>query len=155
MKAGFKSVLWLAFLFIVNTVYADEKKFLTVDKLIENGYVKLTGEQIFEFMKKKVIEVTDIETDAISISRHSQSSPGMEREFDDEKAAKSLYFLDTRLLARAPPLEGKIDRRVVGDELVSTDGLRTYKFSVYEKQGRMFAVRDIDYGNVYYQVKFK
>jgi len=155
MKAGFKGVLWLVVLFVLNNVYAGEKTFLTADKLIENGYVKLTGEQIFELMAKKVIEVTDIETDAVTISRRAEKTRGMERDFGDEKGGKSLYFLDPRLLARAPPLEGKIERKVVGDELVSTDGLRTYKFSVYEKQGRIFAVRDIDHGNVYYEVKFK
>ena len=59
------------------------------------------------------------------------------------------------LMARAPALQGKIERKVVGDELVSSDGVRTYHYSVYEKQGRMFAVRDIDNGNVFFEIKLQ
>ena len=106
-------------------------------------------------MEKRVIKVVDIETDAVSISQQEKTETGMDRKFKDVKSDKSLYFLDSRLLARAPGLEGKIDRKIVGDELISTDGLRTYHYSVYEKQGKFFAVRDIDHGNVYYRVDVK
>lgn len=139
------------------TVLAEEKRFLTVEELTKNDYVQLTGLQISELMKKHVIEVIDIETDAVSISRrgNGNAEDGMERKFDDLKTDKTLYFLDTRLLARAPPLQGEIKRSVKGDALVSTDGVRTYQFSVYEKQGKIYAARDIDHGNVFYEVKVK
>ena len=50
---------------------------------------------------------------------------------------------------------GCIERRVEGDALVATDGIRSYRYSVYDKQGHMYAVRDIDAGYVYFEVKVK
>ncbi len=147
--------LLMVFSFLSNSVFADEKQFLTVEELTKNGYVQLTGSQLSTLMEKRVIKVVDIETDAVSISQQGKTETGMDRKFKDVKSDRSLYFLDSRLLARAPGLEGKIDRKIVGDELISTDDLRTYHYSVYEKQGKYFAVRDIDHGNVYYRVDVK
>ncbi len=147
--------LFIVFSFLFNSVSAGEKHFLTVDELTNNDFVRLTGSQLSALMEKHVIEVVDIETDAVSISQRGKTEAGMERKFKEVKSDKSLYFLDSRLLARAPALQGKIDRKIVGDELIASDGIRTYHYSVYEKQGQLFAVRDIDHGNVYYRVNFK
>lgn len=150
-----KSLIVLLLLFLSLDICADEKQFLTVDELVEHGYVQLSGQKILEIMNNNQIKVIDIETDAVTISNQEQSKTGMDREFKATKSDKASFFLDSRLMARAPPLEGKIERKVVGDELISTDGVRTYSFRVYEKQGRMFAVRDIDSGNVFFEVKLE
>ena len=160
-----KGIVSLALLAATQQLYAEEviddtkKPLLTVEKIIEDGYSKLSGLQLIELMDKHVIEVVDIETEATSVSQlksdSSESESGMERKFDETKKDKASAFLDTRLLARAPPLDGKIERRVEGDALVATDGVRTYRYRVYEKQGHMYAVRDIDAGYVYYEVKVK
>lgn len=136
-------------------IYAEEKQFLTVDELIDHGYVQLSGEQIIEIMNNNKIKVVDIETEAVSISRHDKSETAMDREFKETQGDKASFMLDSRLMARAPALEGKIERKVIGDELVSTDGVRTYKYSLYEKQGKMYAVRDIDHGNVFFEVRME
>lgn len=150
-----KIYLVLMVLFFSLTVNADEKQFLTVDELVANGYTRLSGQQIIEIMNNNQIKVVDIETEAVSISEHEKSDAAMDREFKETRSDKASYFLDSRLMARAPALEGKIERKVVGDELVSTDGVRTYHYSVYGKQGRMFAVRDIDHGNVFFEIKLQ
>jgi len=136
-------------------VAADENPFLTVAELVKNGYAQLTGQQLYEIMNKNEIRIVDIETDAVTISEHEKSDSVMDRKFEETKSDKASYFLDSRLMARAPALQGTIKRKVVGDELVATDGVRTYNYSVYEKQGRMFAVRDIDNGNVFFEVEVK
>lgn len=151
----FKIYLVIMVLFFSINIHADEKQFLTVNELVENGYTRLTGQQIIEVMNNNKIKVVDIETEAISISKHDESDVAMDREFKETKKDKASFFLDSRLMARAPALEGKIERKVVGDELVSTDGVRTYHYSVYEKQGRMFAVRDIDNGNVFFEIELQ
>lgn len=151
----FKIYLVILMLFFSINIHADEKQFLTVNELVENGYTRLTGQQIIEVMNNNKIKVVDIETEAISISKHDESDVAMDREFKEAKKDKASFFLDSRLMARAPALEGKIERKVVGDELVSTDGVRTYHYSVYEKQGRMFAVRDIDHGNVFFEIELQ
>jgi hypothetical protein len=151
----FRLYLVLITLFFSINTYADEKQFLTVDELVENGYVRLTGQQIIEVMNNNKIKVVDIETDAVTISSQNKPGVGMERKFEETKSDKASYFLDSRLMARAPALEGKIERKVVGDELVATDGVRTYHYSVYGKQGRMFAVRDIDHGNVFFEIELR
>jgi len=135
--------------------YADEKVFLTVDELVQHGYVKLSGQRIMQIMDKHKIRVVDIETDAVSISRSEGGNAGMQREFKEAKSDKASFFLDSRLIARAPPLDGEIERKVVGDELVATDGVRSYSYTLYEKEGRMFAVRDIDAGSVFFEVQLK
>ena len=147
-------VVVLLALFSVSS-YADEKEFLTVDELIEHGYIQLSGQKILEIMSNNKIKVVDIETEAVSISKNDDAKAGMEREFKETKSDKASFFLDSRLIARAPPLEGRIERKVVGDVLVATDGVRTYNYTLYEKDGRMFAVRDIDAGNVFFEVEMK
>ena len=155
-----KGIFTLVLLVFAQQLYAEDiidntkKPFLTVEKLIEDGYSKLSGLQIIELMDKYVIEVVDIETEAVAISQ-LKSESGMERKFDETKKDKTSAFLDPRLLARAPPLDGKIERRVEGDALVSTDSIRTYRYRIYEKQGHMYAVRDIDAGYVYFELKVK
>lgn len=135
--------------------YAAEREFLTVEELVKHGYVKLSGENILEIMNKHKIKVVDIETDAVSISNSEDVKAGMEREFKETQSDKASSFLDSRLIARAPPLDGKIERKVVGDALVATDGVRTYNYTLYEKDGSMFAVRDIDAGKVFFEVQLK
>ena len=135
--------------------HADEKAFLTVDELVQHGYVKLSGQRILEIMDKHKIKVVDIETDAVSISRSDADKAGMQREFKETKSDNASFFLDSRLIARAPPLDGKIERKVVGDELVASDGVRSYSYTLYEKEGRMFAVRDIDAGSVFFEVQLE
>jgi hypothetical protein len=149
---GFALVL-LA-LFSVSS-HAGEREFLTVDELVEHGYVKLSGERILEIMNKHKIRVVDIETDAVSISKSEDGKAGMDREFTEAEGDKVSYFLDSRLIARAPPLDGNIERKVVADALVATDGVRTYSYSLYEKDGRMFAIRDIDAGSVFFEVQLR
>ena len=141
-------------MFSVNA-YADEKRFLTVDELVENGYILLSGEQLLEIMNEHTIEVVDIETDAVTISKSDKFRDAMDRKFEETKSDKASSLLDARLMARAPMLEGKIDRKAVGDELIATDGIRTYHYRLYKKQERIYAVRDIDHGNVFLEVKVK
>jgi len=141
-------------MFSIN-VFADEKHFLTVDELVNNGYILLSGQQVLEIMNNHTIKVVDIETDAVTVSRNDKSGAAMDRKFVETKSDKASTLLDTRLLARAPALEGKIERKVVGDELIATDGVRTYHYKLYKKQEKIYAVRDIDYGNVFLEVEVK
>lgn len=147
-------ILVLSALFSVSS-HAAEEEFLTVDELVKHGYVKLSGERITEIMINHKIKVVDIETDAVSISKSEDAKAGMDREFKETQSDKASFFLDTRLIARAPPLDGKIERKVVGDALVATDGVRTYNYTLYEKDDRMFAVRDIDAGKVFFEVQLQ
>ena len=147
----FYGVLLIATLSI--HVHADSSKFLTVDELVDRGYKVLSGLQILEIMADHTIRVVDIETDAEIISNKKTSEEAMDRKFVETKSDKASLLFDTRLMARAPALDGKIERKVVGDQLVSTNGVRTYRHRLYEKDGRVFAVRDIDHGNVFFEVK--
>lgn len=133
--------------------YAGDKQFLTVDELIDKGYSLMSGEQMLELMRRKTIKVVDIETDAVQISKHDKSDAAMDRKFVETKTEKTSSLFDAGLLARAPALDGKVEREVVGDELVSTNGVRTYRYRLYRKQEKIFAVRDIDNGNVFLEIK--
>lgn len=144
----------LILMFSINS-HADEKPFLTVDELVENGYTILSGLQVLEIMSNHSIKVIDIETDAVTISTKDKSNADMDRKFVEKKSDKAPSLLDVRLMARAPALEGKIERKVEGDELVSTDGVRTYRYRLYKKQEKIYAVRDIDFGNVFFEVEVK
>ena len=70
-----KGIVSLALLAVTQQLYAEEvidntkEPLLTVEKIIEDGYSKLTGLQIIELMDKHVIEVVDIETEATSLSQ--------------------------------------------------------------------------------------
>ncbi len=150
--AKFKVFSVLFLLMISVYTYAEEKQFLTVDELIKNGYILLSGEQLLKIMENRAIRVVDIETGAVTISDKSKSD-ALDRKFVETKSDKASSILDARLMARAPALEGKIERKVVGDELISTDGVRTYRYKLYKKQERIFAVRDIDHGEVFFEVE--
>lgn len=152
-----KCNIFVALLMIVfsNNAYTEEATFLTVDEIIADGYQLLSGLQILDIMNNHTIKVVDIETGAVSISKNDNLNDAIDRKFTDKKADKLSSMLDPRLMARAPPLDGKIERRVVGDELVSTNGVRTYHFRLYKKQEKIYAVRDIDHGDVFFEVMVK
>ncbi|RKZ70345.1 MAG: hypothetical protein DRQ44_00870 [Gammaproteobacteria bacterium] len=151
-KISFSVFLMLVLSLLINNVSADEKPFLTVDELIKNGYTRLSGLQLIDLLKQHKIVIRDIETDAVSISTRTNPDTGNSRKSQELKNDSALYFLDARLLARAPSLEGKPDYKVAGDELIATDGVRTYHITFYEKQGKMFGARDIDNGNVFFEI---
>ncbi len=155
-KINLTNVFLVIALLIANSAIASDKKFLTVDELIKNGYSQLSGLQLGALLKERKVEVRDIETEAVSVSVSTGSSDETStRVSTDIKEEKPLYFLDTRLLARAPSLEGKPKYTVSEDELVATDGLRTYRIKFYEKQGKMYGARDIDNGNVFFEIVVK
>jgi len=147
-------VLLLLAVFSTNSV-ADEKPFLNVDNLVDAGYTLLSGQQIMEIMADRTIRVVDIETDAVTVSEKDQSKTAMDRKFVETKSDNASSLLDPRLMARAPALEGKIERKVVGDELIATDGVRSYHYRLYKKHDKIFAVRDIDSGNVFFEIVIK
>jgi len=136
-----------------NSALADEQHFLTVDELV--AYSLMSGQQIREIMTNRAIRVVDIETEAVITSENTQSSNAMDRKFVETKTDKASSLFDPRLMARAPTLKGRIKRKVVGDELISTDGVRTYHYRLYKKQQTIFAVRDIDSGSVFFEVEVK
>ncbi len=136
-------------------VSADENTFLTVDALTESGFTPMSGQQILTVMANRKIKVVDIETGAMSVSKKNKSSVSIDRKFVETKSDNASTMFDPGLMARAPALEGKVERKVVGDELISTDGVRTYHYRLYKKQERIFAVRDIDHGNVFFEVKLQ
>jgi len=148
------SVFSFVILCLFNNVHAAEKHFLTVDELLNNGYSQLTEAQLTYLLKESKIEVRDIETEAVSLSTrtNADASNTANRKSEDIKTDKPLYFLDARLIARAPPLEGEPDFKVKGSKLIATDGVRTYHIRFYEKQGKIFGARDIDHGNVFFQI---
>lgn len=140
-----------------NPVYAEDAPFLTLDKLIDDGYVQLTGLQLIDLLKQHQVEVRDIETEAVSHSTRIETDVDSveSRKSEKVKSGKSDYFLDTRLLARAPPLKGEPELTVSEDTMVATDGVRTYRYRFFEKQGKIYGVRDIDHGNVFYEIIVK
>ena len=150
-----QTVLCLICVSIATVASAADNDFVTVDDLVKDGYIKLSGIQISELMSKHEIQVVDIETDAVTISRRDTGEVAMERKFERSKPNNAVSMMDPRLLARAPPLEGKLERKVAVDALVVTDGVRTYRYSIYKKQNNLFAVRDIDSGFVFFKVTVK
>ena len=147
----------LLLVMLLNSANAEEVNFLTVDELIESGYVQLTGLQLIELLKQHKIEVRDIATEAVSHSMRAETDTKSveSRKSEAVKGAKPGYFLDPRLIARAPPLEGEPEFKVSEDEMIASDGVRTYHYRFFEKQGKLYGVRDIDHGNVFYQIIVK
>ncbi len=159
LKNKISSVLLSVFLlFIASAIsHAEEKNFLTVDNLIANGFVQLTGLELIELLKENKVEVHDIETQSVSLSTRIETEAGnaANRTSKELKAGNAYYSLDTRILARAPSLSGEPDYKVSGDVLVATDGLRTYHIRFYRKQDEMYGARDIDNGSVFFKVIVK
>ena len=145
--------LLLALLFLYINAYAAEKRFLTVDALLNNGYTQLTGSQVSELLKEGSIEIQDIETEAVYLSKLDGTNNSNNRKLEQIKSHGTAYILDADLLARAPSLAGQPDYKVVGDELIAEDGVRTYHIKLYQKNDRIFIARDIDHGNVFYEIK--
>jgi len=154
-KIGLLSLLLLSASSINSYVFADGEHFLTVDELLKAGFTQLTGLQLIELLNEKEVEVRDIETDAVYISVRNEDGSLDNRKIEKEKSQSMKYLLNAKLLARAPLLSENAKYEVSGDELISKDGIRTYHIKFYEKQGRMFGARDIDNGNVFYELTVK
>ena len=155
LRIGRLTVLCLVSALASANLSADDSGFTKVEDLVKDGFEKLAGHQIATLMDKHVIEVVDIETDAVTVSKRGAGEAGMERKFEKTKPENASAMFNPRLLARAPALEGKLERKVAVDALVVTDGVRTYRYSIYKKQDELFAVRDIDHGYVFYKVTVK
>jgi len=154
-KNIFAGTLLCLVMFACGNSFADEKQFLTVAALLENGYVQLTGNQLTALLKEHVIEIHDIETDAVYLSTSDNEADKSNSRIEQTKNQAGKKSLDVKLLARAPMLTDDPERKVVGDELISSDGVRTYHIKLYEKQGRIFGSRDIDHGDVFFEIKIK
>ena len=155
IKTGRLTVLFLVSILVSAALNASDSGFIRVDDLVKDGFTKLAGNQIAELMNKHIIEVIDIETDAVTVSKRHAGEAGMERTFEQSKPENASAMFNPKLLARAPALEGRLERKVAVDALVVTDGVRTYHYSIYKKQDKLFAVRDIDHGYVFYKVTVK
>lgn len=156
IRRTFVSV-FLLFAVTSSIINAEERPFLTVDDIVNDGYVQLTGLQLIELLKQHKVEVRDIETEAVSYSMRAETDAESveSRKSKTVKSAKPGYFLDPRLLARAPPLEGEPEFKVSENVMIATDGVRTYRYRFFEKQGKMYGVRDIDHGNVFFEILVK
>lgn len=137
------------------TLFADEKPYLTVNALLEQGYVQLTGDQLTALLNEHKIEIHDIGTDAVYLSTSGDQTGKSASKIEQTKNQTAKKSLDVNLLARAPMLADDPERKVVGDELISSDGVRTYHIRLYEKQGRIFGSRDIDNGDVFFEIRKK
>lgn len=142
-----------ALMFIYMNAFADDAKFLTVDALLANGYTQLSGAQLNELLKTRSIEIHDIETEAVYFSEHDGSDNTNNRKLEQTRGHGAGYLLNAELLARAPSLAGQPDYRIAGNELIAEDGVRTYHIKLYRKNDRIFIARDIDHGNVFYEIK--
>jgi hypothetical protein len=142
-----------ALLLININAFAVDAKFLTVDVLLANGYTQLTGSQLNELLKTQSIEIHDIETEAVYFSEHDGSDNTNNRKLEQTRGHGAGYLLNAELLARAPSLAGQPDYRIAGNELIAEDGVRTYHIKLYRKNDRIFIARDIDHGNVFYEIK--
>lgn len=133
-------------------ITASDSILNTVSDLVNDGYQKLTGYQISSLMKHFEIRVVDRVTRAEMVSKKAEAVQGIQRKFHESKPENAHASLDASVLSRAPQLDGKIERKVVSDSLVVTNGVRTYHYNVYKKGNRFYAARDIDNGNVYFRL---
>ena len=122
----------LLMLCLSNFSLANSGESLTVDELKNTGYTQLTGLQIIALLNQQRVAVRDIATDAVYISVRNKNGSLDNRKIENDKSPSSKYLFDTELLARAPLLSKNAKYEVLGDELISKDGIRTYKIKFYD-----------------------
>jgi len=57
--------------------------------------------------------------------------------------------------SRAPLLAGSGKLQIKGDEIVNSDGIRSFSSRLYKKDNVIMGVRDIDNGRVYLKIIIK
>jgi len=146
-----KSILIITLLLFVQPAIAGKsEKPLTVEDILADGYKQMTGEQIRAELKQKKLVVLDLNTGAIY---ESTTLAGSEREQKKTKEEGLQYLTNPELHGQAPILIGNATYAIEGDNVKSTDGVRSFIISLYRKENRILGARDIDHGNVNFELR--
>jgi len=131
--------------------YASSDGYLTVDKLIEQGYVLLEGEQLMQLFQMRKLAVSDIETGEVFILEGDRQQTGKNDKVEKVTSARPEKMFDPELTAR-PPMLRNARYQIRNDMIVATDGVRSYHLRFYMKGDTLYGARDVDAGNVYFKV---
>ena len=134
-------------------ILADENYArLTTNILLSDGYKKMSGEKI----SKKLVGPTLLILDLLAGSEYevklSSSGKSKLKKIKEDKPG-SLTSADYH--SRATVLTGQVSFSIAGDNIVTTDGIRSYSSTLYQKDSVILGVRDIDNGFVNFQIKIK
>lgn len=149
-----KNILFALMMFVIATpvLAIDNKTSLTASKLLSDGYKKMTSAEIEQQLLGKTLIVLDLQAGSqyqAKFLKHGQ------RQLEKIKEAHPKSLTDSEYHGRAPALTGAATFSLRDGKIISSDGIRTYISILYQKNNNILGVRDIDNGQVTFQIKIK
>ncbi len=142
----------MVYIFISAASAYENKPELTVDKILQTGYVKMTGEEINKLIIGKKLIVKDL----LGKSENKIILSG--GRIVSEKIIKESHpgtLTDPEFQSRAALLPATATFTVATDSIIGSDKIRTYILSLYKKGRDILVARDIDHGEIYFQIEIE
>lgn len=131
--------------------FADRRG-ITVDQLIKDGFKQLTGQEICNELLGKTLVLRDLNSGREYEGILLEGGQRMMKETTIEGARQSA---DALFHGSGPVLVGEAAYEIKDNAIVSTDGMRTIKSMLYRQGSRIVAARDVDDGVVNYELRIK
>jgi len=131
----------------VSTVIAEPK--LTLASLEKQQYKVMTSKEISTLLLGKTITLKDLLSKAIY--EVAINEDGLtKKKVIKEKSPKTLTSIEYN--SRAALLSDGLEITIKGNKIITSDGIRTYKSTLYKKDNLIYGVRDIDHDSVNFQI---
>jgi hypothetical protein len=137
---------------VINVTFAGNNESLTLDYLIKNNYQLMSAAEINKIISGKKVILKDLLSKAVYELKIDKS--GMtEKKTISEKSPDSITSVEYS--SRADLLSGDVKLSVKGNNIVITDGIRTYISNLYKKEDNIYVVRDVDNSKVSFKIIIK
>jgi len=134
----------------VSTVTAESK--LTLASLEKQHYKVMTSKEISTLFLGKTITLKDLLSKAVYEVKVNKDGL-TKKKVIKEKSPKTLTSIEYN--SRAALLSDGLEISIKGNKIITSDGVRTYKSTLYKKDKTIYGVRDIDHDSVNFQILFE
>ena len=141
-----------AFLISTQLLAIENKSNLTVTRLLSDGFIKMTGEDIHQQLVGHSLIILDLQAGS---EYEAKFLPGDKVKLKKIKEDKPETLTDPVYQGRASILTGIAIFTIKDNTVISTDGVRHYSSTLYQKGNTIFGARDIDNNKINFQIKIK
>ncbi len=136
----------------VAKIVIAKKAGMTVDSVVSDGFVQLSGDDIRSELLGKTLMLRDLTSGRVYEGELLESGTRVLREATTQTAQQTA---DALFHGGGPVLLGEAAYEIRGDAIVSSDGLRTISSTLYRKGDRIVGARDVDNGAVNFELTVK
>jgi hypothetical protein len=136
-------------LMFTHLVKAEDNPILTLAELKQQGFVLIQSGEMSEMLLDKTVLIKDLLSKSVYEVKINKDGSTDKKQIK-KSSAKILTSIEYH--SRPALLDATTKFSISHDKIISTDGVRTYISSLYKKQDKIYAVRDVDHNRVSFQI---